>query len=342
MDEKTQILDSDSNEPLPENMNKEEKPNEPMAVQEAGIENEKKKTETKSKAKIIAAAAAGFVGGAGAAYTAMEILNPRVTFPGASAAPAPSVNLPPVNEIKPEASVATQVNDNMSFDEAFAAARHETGQGGVFLWRGELFNTYYKEEWNAMTPEQKSEFVHSLDYKDITTAPSTLGQQPIQPDNVVQSIPEPVNQEQTETHQTSPSPLPHESSSQPAVPEPLPEPETQPIPVEPQPLEPEIISVSFDEKGDSVFSIDLDHDALADAYIMHHQQDEIFDVVMIDLDHDDIPDQVPTIIPSDQVINQADFDPSIQDVSHLVSKEDPDHIPDYHADADPSEFEHHI
>ncbi len=40
------------------------------------------------------------------------------------------------------------VNDNMSFNEAFAAAREELGPGGVFTWHGEYYNTFYAEELN--------------------------------------------------------------------------------------------------------------------------------------------------------------------------------------------------
>lgn len=38
------------------------------------------------------------------------------------------------------------VSDNMSFSEAFAAAREELGAGGVFSWQGEYYNTFYAEE----------------------------------------------------------------------------------------------------------------------------------------------------------------------------------------------------
>ena len=52
-----------------------------------------------------------------------------------------------------------QVSDEMSFAEAFAAARAEVGHGGVFVWHGNVYNTFYKEEWEAMTDEQKEEFM---------------------------------------------------------------------------------------------------------------------------------------------------------------------------------------
>lgn len=38
------------------------------------------------------------------------------------------------------------VNDEMSFGEAFAAARAVYGPGAMFEWHGNVYNTYYKEE----------------------------------------------------------------------------------------------------------------------------------------------------------------------------------------------------
>ena len=54
--------------------------------------------------------------------------------------------------------VATSVDDSMSFGEAFAAARHEVGAGGLFVWHGQTYGTYYKEEWDAMSDADKDEY----------------------------------------------------------------------------------------------------------------------------------------------------------------------------------------
>lgn len=63
-----------------------------------------------------------------------------------------------------EISVATNVNDSMSFNEAFAAARHEVGAGGVFEWHGHAYNTYYSEEWNAMSQEEKDDYLSDVNH----------------------------------------------------------------------------------------------------------------------------------------------------------------------------------
>lgn len=58
----------------------------------------------------------------------------------------------------PEDLHVAHVSDDMSFGEAFAAARAEVGPGGVFYWHGGVYGTYYADEWNAMTAEDKQEF----------------------------------------------------------------------------------------------------------------------------------------------------------------------------------------
>lgn len=60
--------------------------------------------------------------------------------------------------------VASSVSDDMSFGEAFAAARAEVGAGGVFAWHGGVYGTYYATEWNNMTPEEQAEFGNRVHY----------------------------------------------------------------------------------------------------------------------------------------------------------------------------------
>lgn len=56
----------------------------------------------------------------------------------------------------------SNVTPGQSFSEAFAEARAEVGPGGVFHWRGGIYNTYTEEEWNAMSDEQKHDFAESV------------------------------------------------------------------------------------------------------------------------------------------------------------------------------------
>lgn len=60
-------------------------------------------------------------------------------------------------ETQDEPQVELQDYDDMSFGEAFAAARAELGPGEVFEWRGAEFSTYTKEEWDEVYPPQEDE-----------------------------------------------------------------------------------------------------------------------------------------------------------------------------------------
>lgn len=66
------------------------------------------------------------------------------------------------------------IDDSMSFSDAFAAARAEVGPGGVFQWHGGIYGTYTADEWNAMSAEEKADFVHSagasVPVSDINTS----------------------------------------------------------------------------------------------------------------------------------------------------------------------------
>lgn len=57
-----------------------------------------------------------------------------------------------------EMNVASVVNDEMTFNEAFDAARAEIGPGGVFEWHGQIYATYTASEWNSMSAAQQHEF----------------------------------------------------------------------------------------------------------------------------------------------------------------------------------------
>ena len=52
--------------------------------------------------------------------------------------------------------------DNMSFREAFDAARAELGAGGVFRWHGNIYNTFTAEEWNAKTAKEQDDFAEQV------------------------------------------------------------------------------------------------------------------------------------------------------------------------------------
>ena len=80
--------------------------------------------------------------------------------------------------------VAFGVDDSMSFNEAFAAARREVGPGGLFVWHGNTYGTYYANEWNAMSPADHDQYwadvyhtTHSIENGEYDPEPD-----PVEPD----------------------------------------------------------------------------------------------------------------------------------------------------------------
>lgn len=70
-------------------------------------------------------------------------------------------DLPPV-VIYTDAPFSDLDLDDESFSDAFADAREDIGPGGFFEWHGEVYNTYYKEEWESMSSDEQHEFMESV------------------------------------------------------------------------------------------------------------------------------------------------------------------------------------
>ena len=101
-----------------------------------------------------------------------------------------------------QVETATGVNDEMSFGEAFSAARAEVGSGGVFEWNGKLYNTFTAEEWEAMSSEEKSDFQDRVYNNGNDVAELTSEQEPDinidTPEPVAEVTPEPEIEIETE------------------------------------------------------------------------------------------------------------------------------------------------
>lgn len=67
--------------------------------------------------------------------------------------------------------VATSVNNSLGFVEAFNAAREEVGAGGLFSWHGNIYSTYSKEEWEAMSSLQHSQYDSAIAQTSIEVEP---------------------------------------------------------------------------------------------------------------------------------------------------------------------------
>lgn len=85
-----------------------------------------------------------------------------------------------------ELRMATSVNDNQSFNDAFATARSEVGAGGVFAWHGNVYGTYSADEWNAMTLEDKNNYANRVNasFKPVASEKHQQGED----EEVAQSV----------------------------------------------------------------------------------------------------------------------------------------------------------
>ena len=62
-------------------------------------------------------------------------------------------------EVPENPTVATSVSDEMSFEEAFKAARAEVGPGGLFVWNDTYYGTFSENEWEALSDAKKEQWV---------------------------------------------------------------------------------------------------------------------------------------------------------------------------------------
>lgn len=101
--------------------------------------------------KITFGTASGILVGAGAMYAAHAL-----------AADNKDIAEEAANNAQPEDVKVAKVSDNLSFQDAFDAARAQVGPGGVFRWNGGLYSTYKEDEWNAMSDDDKAEFSQAI------------------------------------------------------------------------------------------------------------------------------------------------------------------------------------
>jgi hypothetical protein len=176
-----------------------------------------------------------------------------------------------------DVQVASGVNDDMSFDEAFATARQELGPGGVFEWHGGIYGAYYADEWDQMSPEEHTEYQEQFNWDNIEVAET----QPITDDSINDAPVEAVVIEQ---------------------PAPAPEPVAEQAPVEEEDDDLEIIHVEHTEEGEEISPLP-EGDPLAENEestvevlgVVHNQEDGVNlghvvvdgqEVVLVDVDGD--------------------------------------------------------
>lgn len=159
-------------------------------------------------------------------------------------------------------AVATTVSDDMTFSQAFAAARAEVGPGGAFEWHGNVYGTYTAEEWNNMSAEEREEYNNHFNWSNHHDSSNSEQQSS---DSVAENqdaeTADNQQEEHTEEHAEN---LPEEQTTDPAA-------EIEVIAVNPEDTTPEveILGVVHDEEtganiggmmvdGQEVFLIDVD------------------------------------------------------------------------------------
>ena len=104
----------------------------------------------------------GILMGAGLLYAGQAVAATKPEEVTEESADAANAETQPAESTTESTLPVAQMHNDMSFGEAFAAARAEVGPGGVFIWHGGIYNTYTADEWNAMTPQQKNDFAHQV------------------------------------------------------------------------------------------------------------------------------------------------------------------------------------
>lgn len=166
---------------------------------------------TKSSSKLTARqkaaiSTATILLGGGAAFAAVnwdKIVNEpeEPTAPLPTPTPSPEESTAPIKHnhvsvvqngtIKPNENIdiAGGINENMTFEEAYAAAREEVGPGGVFSWHGNVYNTFTVEEWQSLSIAQRQEFLSDIGFQPVTShASSQEGVIPPLEPNYVETI----------------------------------------------------------------------------------------------------------------------------------------------------------
>jgi hypothetical protein len=231
-------------------------------------------------------------------------------------------------EVDTEMELATQVSDQMTFNEAFSTARAEVGPGGFFNWNGRSFNTYYKEEWDKLSEDEKQSFYKRVDeqvdlssIKEINVASDTANDniEDFEPDEKqVEVEPNELVEEETDV-----------SNNQQVLQsrEELEDGQTMQYDIiEAEPVygmqdfsgDGIVDAVSVDGNGDGmadVIVVDTDADGIIDGYLMNNDGDDDLDVLIIDdaqdgIDENDFIEEIDEGVSMDSflIIDESELD----------------------------------
>ena len=170
----------------PKEVKDEPQDNEAVRKDETTADSEQRLTQEDALKKKKDLKTTGIAGAAGIAGAGLGLLIPKLVFPNPveeGTEEELSQTDEGTNEVAPPEStvhltghdmeVASGVDDSMSFNQAFAAARHEVGPGGLFEWHGNTYGTYYANEWNAMSADDKAQY-----WADVNHTTARLNSEP--------------------------------------------------------------------------------------------------------------------------------------------------------------------
>lgn len=283
-----------------------------------------------NKGKKKGLGAAGAAGIAGVAGVGLGVLTPKLVFPNSANDEDSEV----VDEggsssfsghlTGHDMDVATSVDDSMSFGEAFAAARQEVGPGGLFVWHGHTYGTYYGNEWNAMSPEDKEQY-----WADVFHTTAQLSHEAeSQENNIEQGNNDNLSNEMNEVSEVNDSNEENGSITEP-------QPPTSP---EEASSEPELLVIHED---DLVSSSDEDGDGSVDVVIATVNDNEVedmivdfdgdgqFDTLILDGDSENVVEiNGLEIVPNDDsgLTHDEDLDSSVNDGCTIISDISDDNI----------------
>ena len=245
----------------------------------------------------------------GAAYSLFTSATPPdpddPTVPASTPAHEPEQPAPIVDE---SISMATCVDDDMSFSQAFAAARAEVGPGGVFEWHGNLYNTYTADEWDNLSAEAREDYNEHFAWVADESAPID-GTPDVEPEDfavIEDEAIQPVGYEPAEEEiQAYPSDETLESTDE---------------------LEVQVLGVEHDaESGANIGLVSVNNQ---DVYLIDVDNDQVFDAMVTDANGD-------TQISDNEIVDIADQGLTVDDMGGFTG---PDPNADLYAATDEPDY----
>ena len=228
----------------------------------------------------------------------------------------PTQEDPEVAVIYTEACFANSVKDDMTFNEAFATARGEVGPGGFFEWHGNVYNTYYKNEWDSLSESEIQEYWSSVeaaaeydslqltDRNDLAeTQSSTSNWEEGNLNGNDADLSELSDENISQSKPTKPNIDEIQEEIQHGISKPV---------VGIQDLDkdniPDAIAEDYDNDGYAdVYGIDKDNDGAIDQLMIDTDGDYDLDIIIIDDDGDGIENDESQIMEEELEIDMGDF-----------------------------------